>query len=348
MSNPIPTTSIYCKKTSAAFNREHVIPDAFGSYGGATMVLLNNMVCANCNSRLGAELDQILSRDSYEALIRQQHLTQRPPRGQRFQARRFQISLPDREEFEILRGARLTMDWDIHSLQLLNQVIVRDQEGHMHTFLEDELSEADDSLFQNLPPGGLRVVGIDPTAVGRLIEAVRGRGANVGSQSSISPPSSLRGGEISTIIEGRIDDRTWRAIAKIAFNYLSHIKGADYVLNEKFDRIRSFIFGSLLDRAMVRLMNRPILRDETYHWRSFQGHLVAYQTEGRSLRGKVSLYNSITYEVMLCPDLGLYYPLKSGHAFDPVEERVATLTGLPLEILRPATPMNFLHFFPLD
>jgi len=347
MPNSIPTTCIYCKRTNVAFNREHVIPDAFGSYGGATMVLLDT-VCANCNSRLGAELDQILCRDSYEALIRQQHLIQREPSGERFQARRFQISLPDRDEFEILRGARLTINWDTHSHQLLDQVIVRDQTGRIHTFLENELVGADDSLFQNLPPGGLRIVGTDTATVSRLIQAVRTRGARVGNQESLPPPSSLRGGEISTIIEGRIDDRTWRAIAKIAFNYLAHREGTSYVLNEKFDRIRSFILGTLSDRAMVRLMNQAILTDETYHWRTFEGHLVAYQTEDRNLRGKVSLYNSITYEVMLCPDLGLYYPLKSGHAFDPVEERIATLTGLPLEILRPAAPMSFLHFFPLD
>lgn len=99
---------------------------------------------------------------------------------------------------------------------------------------------------------------------------------------------------------------------------------------------------------MVRLLNAPILTHETYEWRAFDGHLIAYQREGQSLRSKVSLYNSITYEVILCADLGLYYECKKGHAFDHVDRRVFNITDLPLQVLQPSEVIRFLSFYPLD
>jgi hypothetical protein len=131
-------------------------------------------------------------------------------------------------------------------------------------------------------------------------------------------------------IEGFIGEATWRAIAKIAFNYLAYTQPPGYVLDEKFDPIRNFIMGRVPDHAMVRLLRRPILADETYSYRAFDGHLVLYHTENRSLRGMVSLYNSLTYEVMLCADLALHYRMNSGHAFDIAAQRVIPLVNSPL------------------
>lgn len=85
---------------------------------------------------------------------------------------------------------------------------------------------------------------------------------------------------------------------------------------------------------MVKLLHRPILDDETYSYRAFDGHLVLYHTENRSLRGRVSLYNSITYEVMLCSDLMLHYRMNSGHAFDLAERRIISLLNTPLQGVR--------------
>jgi hypothetical protein len=50
------------------------------------------------------------------------------------------------------------------------------------------------------------------------------------------------------------------------------------------------------------------------------------------LIGRVSLFNSITYEVLLCPDIGLYHNLSAGHAFDPIAEQMFKLTAIPKQI----------------
>jgi len=338
---------IYCKRSAIPFNREHVIPEAFGSYGSDTMVL-NDAVCQECNSRLGAEIDQVLSRDSYEALIRANSLPQGRGTGERFQPRRAWGNLPDHESWGVVRGARFVIDWNTHRPKLLSQIIVRTREGVVHTFLAHEFPEIDNALLKDLPPGAVQIVGTDTAEVEQLMELVRNRGIQLRERETVSAPPAALQGEVRTVIEGRIDIKTWRAIAKIAFNYLAFHEGVEFVLSDRFDPIRNYITGVRTDRAMVRLLNAPILTEETYHWRAFDGHLVAYQTEGRSLRGKVSLYNSITYEVMLCGDLGLFLPLKNGHAFDPIGSRASPLASIPFGLLKPAEATRLLSFVSLN
>jgi len=128
--------------------------------------------------------------------------------------------------------------------------------------------------------------------------------------------------------EGFIDEPVWRAIAKIAFNYLAKIRGPAYVLDDKFDRIRAFIMGEFKGRAHVRLSREPILADETPRLKNRRVHLILFERQGYGLRGRVSLFNTFTYDVMLCPNLGLIYSIKSGHAFDPIGKDVYRLVGI--------------------
>ncbi|OQW37741.1 MAG: hypothetical protein A4E20_17530 [Nitrospira sp. SG-bin2] len=311
------------------------------------MVLNNNEVCRDCNSTLGRDLDQILSRDSFEGMIRANSLAQEQGAGERFSPRRAWLYVPDEQQFGVLRGARMVIDPNTRRPTLLDQILVRSQDGSLHTFLEHDFSQAAATIFHNLPPHAIRVIGLNREKVDVLMQMVRDRGITLKDRETVDPPVAILQPDIRMVTEGRIDVRTWRAVAKIAFNYLAYHAGAQYVLSGKFDPIRDFVTGRRTDHAMVQLLNSPILAHETYHWRAFEGHLVAYQDEGRTLRGKVSLYNSITYEVMLCGDLGLYYTMKQGHAFDPIQKTIITLGNLPFKVLTPTDATRFLSFFPI-
>jgi hypothetical protein len=61
---------IYCAywKPVEAFNTEHVVHKAFGTFGAETPVL--KCVCSHCNKTLGDEVDRKFTRDSVEALER--------------------------------------------------------------------------------------------------------------------------------------------------------------------------------------------------------------------------------------------------------------------------------------
>ena len=71
---PAPThRCIWClqDKETAAFNREHVIPQAFGTFeNNFTLV---NAVCCECNSFFSRELEPTLARDSLEGFDRYHH-----------------------------------------------------------------------------------------------------------------------------------------------------------------------------------------------------------------------------------------------------------------------------------
>lgn len=61
---------IYCHQIDAGRfrGREHVIPQGFGRFGSETPTL--DCVCDDCNGCFGRELDQLLTRDTYEGISR--------------------------------------------------------------------------------------------------------------------------------------------------------------------------------------------------------------------------------------------------------------------------------------
>ncbi len=325
-SNPDPRC-IYCKRPGVAFGREHVIPKAFGTFGPGTLVLTKE-VCRDCNHRLGKDLDQILARDTFEGLIRAEKLRPRRDKVDRFKARRIVIRAPDELEFGDFRGTRLAVDWKTRKLRLLDQVMVKDNDGKLHSFTEDEIGAADERLFRDRPPGSIQIIG-RPAGVRRLQELVISKGARSAQEpTAIEPPQVASEPKVPLETQGVLDNIVWRGIAKISFNYLAKIQGADYVLDEKFDRIRDFINGRGAGKALVRLSRRPILAYETPRFKTTDMHLVIFEREGLGLRGRVSLFNTFTYDVMLCSHLGLIYSIKSGHAFDAENEKVYKLTGV--------------------
>jgi hypothetical protein len=291
-------------------------------------MVLTEEVCADCNHKLGKELDEILARDSFEGLIRAQILEPRRRKKDRFKARRTEIRVPDEPKFGQYRGARMAVNWPTRKPRPLDQIIVRDEAGSLHSFTEAEMAGADEKLFRNRPPDSIQIIGT-PVGVKILLEYAISKGARfIQEPTEIEPPPAASEPTVFLQTRGTIDNNVWRGTAKIAFNYLAKIQGSAYVLDDKFDRIRKFINGEVTDRALVRVSRQPILADETPRVKTTDMHLVIFERQGRGLLGRVSLFNSITYDVILCPDLGLIYSIKSGHAFDLSKKQVHKLTGI--------------------
>jgi len=246
---------IYCKRSGVQVGREHVIPQPFGTFGPETMVL----VCADCNHNLGKELDEILARDSFEGLIRARILEPRRRKKDRFKPRRTEIRVPDEPKLEQYRGARMAVDWQTRKPRPIDQIIVRDEAGTLHSFTEAEMAGADEKLFRNRPPDSIQVIGI-PATVKILLKYAISKGARFTQEpTEIKPPPAASESTVLLLMRGTIDNNVWRGIAKIAFNYLAKIQCRAYVLNDKFDQIRKFIAGEVTDLALVRVSRRPIL-----------------------------------------------------------------------------------------
>lgn len=329
---------IYCTRVDVPLNREHCIPEAFGTYGGQTIVLRQH-VCRDCNSALGRDLDEILARDSFEGLIRASLLRPKRKRPDRYRSQFTELRYEDDDRLGLVRGARLIMDWNTRCPKLIPQILVRLETGQLKSYGQKELLAVQDGAFKNLPPGSVRALSEpeDSEILASMIEQARSKGANFTKPAEYValPPSATKPQE-KFEIQGVMNDRVWRAIARIAFNYLAWNQGPRYVLQDRFDPIRHFITQANPPRALVRMQRQPILADESYGWRSFRGHLILIETSERKLIGRVSLFNSITYEVLLCSDIGIYYSLATAHAFDPIAQQIVKLNAIPKQIILPS------------
>ena len=185
----------------------------------------------------------------------------------------------------------MAVDWRTRKLRPLDQVVVRDDTGRLHSFNRKEMSRADERLCLNRPDGSIKVKGTSSVALRELSQMALSKGARAASKPiDLEPPA--------------------------------------YVLDDKFDRIRAFIMGEFRGRAHVRLSREPILADETPRLKNRRVHLILFERQGYGLRGRVSLFNTFTYDVMLWPNLGLIYSIRSGHAFDPIGKDVYRLGGI--------------------
>jgi len=140
-----------------------------------------------------------------------------------------------------------------------------------------------------------------------------------------------------------VDQTIFRAIAKIAFNYVAHQHGSNFVLRSDFDDVRNYIrYGtapSWTARTPVVLpFHKPILYDDKPLSRQTNGHLITFDwNNGRTgFLSQVSLFNTITYHVGICPEFkGLwrddYY---RGHHFNTEERTIAPLTRVSKPLLQ--------------
>src|SRR5262245_4424696 len=69
-SMPITATCLYCKETKPQdlFNREHVLPQSFGTFDNN--MVLRNLVCEDCNTYFSRTLELRLGRESFEGVDR--------------------------------------------------------------------------------------------------------------------------------------------------------------------------------------------------------------------------------------------------------------------------------------
>jgi len=110
-------------------------------------------------------------------------------------------------------------------------------------------------------------------------------------------------------VEGtiKIDPIIYRAISKIAFNYLAYNTDKEFVLKEDFDGIRNFIRygkGNTEDYFNVNepsiLYKDRILKKYYKGKKVTNGHLIILEWRGSKIISKISIFNLTTYLVKLC------------------------------------------------
>lgn len=197
--------------------------------------------------------------------------------------------------------------------------------GEYEYFALDEVPEKmslETRGFDLHAPGSIRIVG---GGVAEISKKLHEKGILFQPANEVIDESSSS----LYLVQGTIDDTIRRAVAKIAFNYLSYISRSDageFVRHSSFDDIRNFVRHGSIPYALVQVTQKPILKDEETRRRA--GHLItiAWAPDGTSIVAQVSLLNSPTYVVCLARNYkGERRQITRGHFFNVTDKSILEL-----------------------
>ena len=313
---------VYCVKDKpiSSFTKvEHVIPQSFGMF--TNNLTLAKTVCDDCNQYFGDNLEIVMARDTFEG------------------AQRFDFGLKPSKEFKSL-GKRSKTTIKIAEGEFKGAYSYKEYSEKQDKivikpvpqigFLKNETAEYEYFLLDQIPhrnylyekgfdikhPRGIRAFGIDVDTARQVLSE---KGIKFEYQGEAGPSESPKEDWLCKV-EGLIDSIIFRTVAKIAFNYLAHWEGIDFLLQKSFEPTRSFIrYGKQAEYPFVIVDDNPILGDEPVEGRRRLGHIVTVNwTEDRiSIVSQVSLLNWASYRVSLARDFsGERRDLRRGHFFN--------------------------------
>lgn len=312
---------IYCQEEKAddSFGRvEHVLPQSFGKF--ESNLTLRGVVCDECNQFFGDNLEIALARDTFEGEFRFVHGVKDPENFRPFGCKSRMIIKVAEGDFQ---GSYAYREYSPEAGEIIVRPVPqagfrrRDSTGYEYFFL-DELPErsALEGMGIDLDhPEGIRAVAVEEAFLKTKL-AEKGITFRRGGELLLPKES----GTLLCEVEGTIDQTIFRAIAKIAFNYLAYWQGRDFVNESSFDPIRQFIrFSERPLYLPVAVTEQPVLADEPIVGKRRLGHLVTvnWAQDGKSIVSQVSLLNWMTYRICLAKDYsGDRRNIKMGHFFN--------------------------------
>jgi hypothetical protein len=312
------------------FNRDHVIPEAFGKFENNFVL---TCVCKSCNKFFGDEPELVLSRNSREAILRLHH-------GVKALAGTAQLKYDNAEltvnEPGPWRGARIILAADPTGTKLdtrpLPQVAFKN-EGDTDWMWFPEAALDDPAVVNpyRKPTALIQIIGPSQADLDRLTAKINAMGMNFNRKGQLTQPAR-DDGTILTKLASKVEDRILRAIGKIAGNYVAHIHGAPFFLRPDFDHYRNWVrYGSLPPWGIpVVVVGTPILALESLQWRQTTGHLVTFDwnRKGDGLFAQVSLFNDLNYKILMCFRYsGLVQNIRTGHHFDLQSRTISALAA---------------------
>jgi hypothetical protein len=224
----------------------------------------------------------------------------------------------------------------------ISQVAFRWTDSVTWVFIPEAGLDKDDNLrpYVSAKPGTveIRVLGPTQADMKRLMEKLETLGINFIQRGMLQAPVA-QDGQVQMEIASQLDATIFRAIAKIAFNYVAHQHGARFALQSDFDEVRNFIrYGTTPSSGLaVQHSSRPILTTDTRNSRQTNGHLITFDWNagGTGLLAQVSLFNAVTYRVVICPHYsGLWHrDMRRGHHFDIEDRSITPLFSASLGLL---------------
>ena len=327
---------IYCleERGRGSYTKvEHVLPQSFGTFEPQNFIL-RNVVCDECNQYFGSNLEIHLGRDTYEGQLRFTHGVKDASEFQSAgQQTRIVLKLaegPFAGCFVKRRFAPRKGEIEVTPLPQVGFLLA--PTDHYEYFLLADipsLAELQVKGFNGDRPRSIRGVAVDPEVLTQFLEerGIPFRFAGVDDSPSDRPETIL------CQFEGTIDQVIRRAIAKIAFNYLAHWQGPEFLHRPEFDMARRYIrYGTLPDYKMMRVDEEAILEGEPLEGPRVLGHIItAGWTDVRSVLAQVALFNWLSYRISLTKEFPHPRPeIQRGHIFDVTNRKIHELGSRPM------------------
>ena len=329
---------IYCRRRAdaSAFNREHVLSEAFGKFKNA--LVLHEFVCRDCNRFYGDGIERELTRDAFEAMLRYQKHVKRPDDGP-IRMQHVEVTVPEGGASAGVRLQLTGVAGDV-SFRPAPQVGALDDDGKWVYLTAWEI---DSGLLEQHPHFRrkgvqLRIFAANPGEHSLLVDKLASHGVNYSQSGSLTTADQLLGTCGSEVeVAFTLNQNVRRCIAKYALNYLACTCNSRFTLAPEFDAVREFArYGKLPGYPMVRAHFGPILALDQPTLRQTDGHLivVSWDNSLNSLTCQVSAFNYVTYDVVLCRELksAVWRPIRSGHHYDIFDMTVRPITGISKSI----------------
>ena len=199
--------------------------------------------------------------------------------------------------------------------------------GRYEYFVSEKIPtkrELQEKGFDSRHPEAIRALAMDDAELrGKLAEI----GINFQRGGEIVSPE--RSHTVMCEVEGTIDRKIFRAIAKIAFNYLAYWQGPEFLHEPSFDATRRFIrYDEQPGYRMVDIREESILADERVAGQSRLGHLITtnWAQDRVSIMAQVALFNWVKYCVVLAPDYpGEQRDIRRGNFFNVANGEILEL-----------------------
>lgn len=301
------------------------MPKAFGRFRENLTV---GCVCGNCNSFFAEELELFLTRDSVEALLRVRYGLKTAGGRSKLGDSRLIVKVTSPGDWY---GARISVERNATGTTLfaspLPQVAFRKHgETEWKWFIEEELDQSD-RWERYRTQTDTKIVGKNGS-IDRLARKL----VRMGIVFKERGPLERTGDEVEAFAEASLDHIIFRGVAKIAFNFLAHLRGAEFVLRSDFDSIREYVREGRTPRsAPVVVSTNAILHLEDGIYRPTNGHIMVldWDKEQRGIVCLASLFNHQTYHIVLCESYsGVWHPLGAGRYFDVETLRITEVKGL--------------------
>lgn len=325
---------IYCRSRGDrdSFNREHVLSDAFGAFKYA--LVLHQYVCKKCNQYFADGIERELTRDAFEAILRYQKGLKKPVQGT-LRLSYVEFAVPNGNAWS---GVRLQLTGNAGNVVFRPSVQVGafDESTGQWTYLTE--AEIDSGKLDQHPQfkkkgAELRIFAANCEDHGVFIAKLAEHGISYQQSGELQAPDDMlgkAGAEVEVLFT--LNSNLRRCIAKYALNYLACVCNSAFTLSHEFNAVRNFArLGNAPDFQMVRSHFNPILADDQPTKRQTDGHLITLGWDDalQVLTCQVSIFNYITYDVVLCRELksALWRPIRSGHHYDLSDMTVRPIVG---------------------